>query len=70
MGKHKACYCDMRDTGDFVVVKNFSAVKISGNKLLQKMYYRYSGYKGNLKQMNLRDMMKKKPLDVIYYAVR
>ncbi|MCS6983075.1 MAG: 50S ribosomal protein L13 [Candidatus Absconditabacterales bacterium] len=70
LGKHKTHYCDMRDTGDFVVVKNFASIKITGNKLLQKMYYRYSGYKGNLKETNLRDMMKKKPLDVLYYAVR
>jgi len=71
IGKHKAHYCDFWDVGDFVVVENVDKIKVTGNnKMLQKMYYRHSGYKGNLKSICLADLMKKDPEKVLFFAVR
>lgn len=70
MGKNKAHYCDFRDCGDFVVVQNADKIQVTGNKLMQKMYYRYSGWKGNVKSFTLATMLKKKPQQVLRFAVR
>ncbi len=71
MGKWKAYYCDFWDAGDFVYVENVDKLKFTwNNKALQKMYYRYSGYKGNVKSINLKDLMKKNPEKVLWLAVR
>lgn len=69
-GKDKAHYCDFWDAGDFVIIQNVDKMAFTGQKLQQKNYYRYSGYKGNLKTMNLREMMKKDPTKVLWFAVR
>lgn len=68
--KNKAHSCDFWDAGDFVVVHNVEKIKTTGYKIFQKMYYRYSGRKGNLKSMTLEDMMKKHPDRVMLLAVR
>ena len=70
LGKDKAYYCDFRDCGDFVVVENADKIRATGKKLEEKMYYTYSGYKGNIKSMPLKDMLKKKPHRVLELAVR
>lgn len=70
VGKWKSWGCDFWDAGDFVVIKNIEKITASGQKMIQKMYYRYSGYKGNLKSMNLKDMMEKHPERALRYAVR
>ncbi len=70
MWKDKSYYCDFWDCGDFVVVKNVEKMKITWNKLIQKMYFRYSWYKWNVKSMSLKDMMQKHPERVLYFAVR
>ena len=49
-GKHKPIYTPHVDTGDFVVVVNAKKIRVTGNKLTQKMYKRYSGYPGGLKE--------------------
>jgi len=69
-GKHKAIYSPSVDTGDFVVVVNAEKVKLTGNKLAAKMYYRHSGYPGGLRQANAAQMLEKKPEDLIKKAVK
>ena len=69
-GKDKPTYTAHTLTGDFVVVINAAKVRVTGNKLLQKTYYRHSGYVGNLKSFKLRDMLEKRPERVLQLAVK
>ena len=69
-GKNKPTFTPHLDCGDFVVVINADKVKVTGNKLAGKNYYRHSGYIGNLKSISLDEMMKKSPETVIRNAVR
>ncbi len=70
MGKNNPSYSDFRDAGGFVVVENADQVKVTGKKLLQKLYYTYSGYKGNVKSKTLHTLLQKKPTDPLWFAVR
>ncbi|ACR79065.1 MULTISPECIES: 50S ribosomal protein L13 [Kosmotoga] len=70
MGKHKPTYTPHVDTGDFVIIINASKVKLTGKKLDQKIYYRYSGYPGGLKERTAREMLQKHPERVIKLAVK
>lgn len=69
-GKDKPVYTPHVLTGDPVVVLNAAKIKVTGRKLLQKLYYRHSGYVGNLKTLQLRDMLEKHPERVIQLAVK
>ena len=69
-GKDKPTYTPHTATGDFVVVLNASRIRVTGRKLLQKTYYRHSGYVGNLKTFILRDMLERRPERVITLAVK
>jgi|TARA_B100001094_G_scaffold98388_1_gene94576 large subunit ribosomal protein L13 len=69
-GKHKPIYTPHVDTGDYIVVINASGIKVTGNKMKDKMYYKHTGYIGNLKSMNLETMMNKSPERVITKSVR
>ncbi len=69
-GKHKPSYTPHLDTGDFIIVINAEKVRLTGRKLDQKMYYRHSGYLGGLKSMTARQMLEKKPEEVIRLAVK
>ncbi len=69
-GKHKPTYTPHVDTGDCIVVINAEKVRVTGNKLDDKMYHRYTGYVGNLKSNNLRVMLTKHPERVIENAVK
>lgn len=69
-GKHKPIYTPHVDTGDFIVVTNAEKIKLTGNKLLDKQYYRHSGYPGGIKSMNAEELLEKKPEMVIMKAVR
>jgi large subunit ribosomal protein L13 len=69
-GKHKPIYSPNLDTGDHVVVVYAARVKVTGNKLLQKRYYRHSGYPGGLKEETLEALMARKPELVIERAVK
>ncbi len=69
-GKHKPEYAPHMDNGDFVVVVNVEKIKVTGNKLLDKKYYRHSGFPGGLKEISLRDQLAKKPDEVLRIAVR
>lgn len=70
-GKHKVLYAPHMDLGDYVVVVNAARVGITGkNKAQQKMYYRHSGYLGNLREVSLAKMMAARPERVVEHAVR
>jgi len=68
-GKNKPQYVDFMDTGDFVVVVNAEKIKVTGKKLDQKKYYSHTGYPGGIKEKTLRELMDKKPEEVIRKAV-
>ena len=70
MGKHRADYTPHSDTGDFVVVVNAEKVRLTGRKLDQKVYYNYTGYPSGLRERPVRQVLAKKPEDVIMLAVR
>jgi large subunit ribosomal protein L13 len=70
MGKHKPSYSPHLDMGDFVVVVNAAKVKVTGNKLEDKIYFRHTGYMGGIKETVLGDMMQKHPDRVIEKAVK
>ena len=69
-GKDKPTYTPHVITGDHVVVLNAAKVEVTGRKLLQKKYYRHSGYVGNLKTFMLRDMMEQRPERVLQLSVK
>jgi large subunit ribosomal protein L13 len=69
-GKNKPFFTPFFDCGDFVVVINASKVRLSGRKEDQKVYYRHSGYIGNLKEVSFKRMMAKHPERIITRAVR
>ncbi|HDQ39494.1 MAG TPA: 50S ribosomal protein L13 [Desulfonatronum sp.] len=69
-GKHKPEFVPHMDNGDFIVVVNAAKVKVTGNKLDQKIYNRHSGYMGGLKQTKLRTMLQTKPEHVLQHAVK
>jgi len=69
-GKHKPIYSPHLDTGDHVVVINAAKVKVTGNKLTQKQYYRHSNFPGGLKEESLQALMARKPEIVIERAVK
>ncbi len=69
-GKHKPEYTPHVDTGDYIVVVNAEKVRVTGNKLKDKMYYRHTGYVGNMKSISLEKQLEKAPHRVIETAVR
>jgi len=70
MGKHKPQYSPHVLTGDTIIVINAEKVAVTGNKLLDKKYYRHSGYPGGLTETTLEEQLEKKPTLVIEHAVR
>jgi large subunit ribosomal protein L13 len=69
-GKDKVLFTPHVDCGDFVIVINAKHIKVSGNKVDDKLYYRHSGYVGNLKSTNLRDMLVKHPEFVLRHSIK
>ena len=69
-GKNKPVYTPNVDTGDYVIVVNADKIKVTGKKLDQKVYYDHSDYVGGMRETTLREMLAKKPEDVIERAVR
>ena len=69
-GKHKPIYTPHVDTGDYIVVINASKITVTGKKMEDKMYYKHTGYIGNMKSSNLATMMKKSPETVLRKSVR
>ena len=69
-GKHKPQYTPHVDTGDYVIVVNASNVKLTGNKLEDKVHYSHSGFPGGLKEMPVSRLMQERPRVVIEKAVK
>lgn len=69
-GKHKPEYTPHIDTGDFIVVINAEKVKVTGRKEDDKKYYKHTGFVGNLKEINVRDLRQKAPERIIETAVK
>ncbi len=69
-GKHKPQYTPHMDTGDFVIIINASQIRLTGKKLEQKTYYRYTGYPGGLKSTRADKLLKEKPEKLFRLAVK
>jgi large subunit ribosomal protein L13 len=69
IGKHKPYVTRHLDVGDFIIVINAEKVRLSGNKLEQKHYFRHTGYPGGVKRVRLDKMLSVKPEKVIRNAV-
>jgi large subunit ribosomal protein L13 len=69
-GKHKPEYTPHVDTGDYIVVVNAEKVRVTGNKLKDKMYHHHTGYIGNLKSVPLEKVLEETPERVIERAVK
>jgi len=69
-GKHKPEYTPHVDTGDYIVVVNAEKVRVTGNKRKDKMYYRHTGYIGNLKSISFEKLIAQTPERAIEHAVK
>lgn len=69
-GKNKPTYTPSMDIGDYVIIVNADKIKVTGKKLDQKIYYRHSDYVGGMKETTLKELLAKKPEDVIKFAVK
>ncbi|HXM80177.1 MAG TPA: 50S ribosomal protein L13 [Thermoanaerobaculia bacterium] len=69
-GKHRPNWVPYLDTGDFVVVTNAAKIRLTGNKLDEKIYHRHTGYPGGLKSISAKDLQAKSPERVLEAAVR
>ncbi|MGA9883168.1 MAG: 50S ribosomal protein L13 [Candidatus Acidiferrales bacterium] len=69
IGKDKANFTPYLDCGDHVVVINAERVRLTGNKIEQKVYYHHSGYPGGLKEVPIRALMQRRPEEVVREAV-
>ncbi|MDD3646665.1 MAG: 50S ribosomal protein L13 [Candidatus Gracilibacteria bacterium] len=68
-GKNKPSFAPYVDNGDYVIVVNADKFAVTGKKLEDKMYYKHTGYLGGLKEMSLGELLEKKPLKAIEFAV-
>ena len=68
-GKNKPVFTPNADTGDFIIVINADKVKLTGNKLNDKVYYHHSGYIGGIKAQTAKELLEKKPEKIIEKAV-
>jgi large subunit ribosomal protein L13 len=69
-GKHKPGFSPSVDCGDYVVIVNAEKIRVTGNKMNDKMYYRHSGYPGGLKEINLRDQLQRYPTRPVELAIK
>jgi large subunit ribosomal protein L13 len=69
-GKHKAEYTPHVDTGDYVIVINASQVRVSGNKMTDKVYYQHTGYVGHMRATRFEEMQERSPGRAIELAVK
>ena len=68
-GKNKPTFTPHIDGGDYVIIVNAAQLKVTGNKMENKMYYHYSGYPGGLKERTLSEVMEKNPAEVLEHAI-
>jgi large subunit ribosomal protein L13 len=69
-GKHNPLFTPHVDTGDFVIVINAEKIRMTGNKMVQKQYHRHTGYIGGLKTATAREILAKRPEELIRHAVK
>jgi len=69
-GKHKPTFTPNQDTGDYVIVINADKVKLTGKKLVQKIYFRHSGYLGGDKYTKAGELLAKDPVRMVEMAIR
>ena len=69
-GKNKVIYMPHVDTGDYVIIINAEKIKVTGKKLDQKFYRHHSGYPGGVKDISLKDMLKRRPEFVLRHAIK
>jgi large subunit ribosomal protein L13 len=69
-GKHKPNFSTHMDVGDFIVVVNAEKVRLTGKKLDEKIYYNHSGYMGGLRERTAKEVLEKKPTDLLKMAVK
>ena len=69
-GKNKTNFTPHMDNGDFVVVKNIKNIKFTGNKFINKKYYRHTGYPGGIKETTPKRLSEKKPEEILKLAVK
>lgn len=70
MGKSKVTYTPHIDNGDYVVVTNAKSIVVTGNKMVDKKYYRHSGFPGGLTELKLEEVIEKNPSLAIKEAVK
>ena len=68
-GKHKATFTPHIDCGDYVIIVNASKVKLTGNKINDKMYYNHSGFPGGLRTRNAKTMLESYPVEMVERAI-
>ena len=69
-GKHKVTYTPHIDCGDYVIIVNADKVKLTGNKLNDKVYYNHSGYPGGLRERTAKEMLENYPVEMVERAVK
>ena len=69
-GKHNPMFTPHADTGDWVIVINAEKIVLTGRKMDRKIYYRHSGYIGGLKQMTAKELLEKKPEELVRSAIK
>lgn len=69
-GKHKPTFAPHMDMGDYIVVVNAAKIRVTGNKMKDKIYHHHTGYVGHLKSISLEKLLAKKPEEVIRKAVK
>lgn len=69
-GKHKPIYTPHEDTGDFIVITNADKIRVTGDKLKDKIYYRHTEHPGGLKSTSLEKLLAEKPAKVLETAVK
>jgi len=69
-GKHKPTYTPHMDTGDNIIIVNAEKIKVTGNKLADKVYYHHTGYIGNLKSISLGKQLQEHPERVLQTAIK
>lgn len=69
-GKNKPIFTPHEDTGDYVIIVNSEKIRVTGKKLDQKVYYSHSDYVGGLKEITLKEQLKKHPDRVVRHAVK
>ncbi len=69
-GKHKPTFSTFMDNGDFVIVTNAEKISLTGKKWDDKKYYRHTGYIGGIKESSAKELLAKRPTDIVRNAVK